>query len=309
MLVGHHRFTAFTGPLHRPQKLAGRPQRQAVLDVLPALGPEAAANVARDHPHLALGHLEDVLRQHVAHPVGVLNVGIERHAVLAGIVDAERTARLHVLGVHARDLIAPLDDPGRPLDRLVGGSLVAALDEVGNVVGTVVPYRGRPRLHRVGGRGDGLQRFVVDVDKLGRVLGLGQGLGDHHRHRITDIAHAIGHQRRPLRRVHRLPVGTLARHVRLGHAETVGHDVVAGIDRENAGRPTRRLNVDRLHQGMRVRRAHEHGVGLPRQVNVVDVASLAAQQAWVLEPQHGLADSILAHDVLILRNGSISIPV
>ena len=88
VLVGHHRLAALAGPLDRAQQLARRPQRQPMLDILPALGAEATADVARDHPHLALGHLEDVLRQHVAHAMGILHVGVERHAVLAGIVDA-----------------------------------------------------------------------------------------------------------------------------------------------------------------------------------------------------------------------------
>ena len=101
VLVGHHRLAAFACPFDRPQQLARRPQGQAVLDVLPALGAEAAADILRDHPHLALGHLEHALRQHVAHAMGVLHVGIEDHAILALVVGAERAARLHVLGVHA----------------------------------------------------------------------------------------------------------------------------------------------------------------------------------------------------------------
>ena len=267
-----------------------------MLDILPALGAEAAADVARDHPHLALGHLEDVLRQHVAHAVGILHVGIEGHAILARIVGAERAARLHVLGVHPRDHIAPLDDPGGALDRLVGGGLVAALDEVGNVVGAVVPHRGRAGLHRVGGRGHRGQRLVVDIDQLGRVLGLGQRVGDHHRHRIADIAHPVGDQRRPLRGIHRLTVGPLARHVGLGHAEPVGHDVVAGVDRQHARRLPGLLDVDRTDIRVGVRRPHEDRVGLAVQVDVADVAPLPAQQARILEPQDRLTDTVLAHD-------------
>ena len=267
-----------------------------MLDILPALGAEAAADVARDHPHLALGHLEDVLRQHVAHAMGILHVGIEGHAILARIVGAERAARLHVLGVHPRDHVAPLDDPGGALDRLVGGGLVAALDEVGDVVGAVVPHRGRAGLHRVGGRGHRGQRLVVDTDQLGRVLGLGQRVGDHHRHRIADIAHPVGDQRRPLRGVHRLTVGALARHVGLGHAEPVGHDVVAGVDRQHARRLPGRLDVDRPDIGVGVRRPHEDRVGLAVQVDVIDVAPLPAQQARILEPQDRLTDTVLAHD-------------
>jgi hypothetical protein len=47
-----------------------------------------------------------------------------------------------------------------------------------------------------------------------------------------------------------------------------------------------------------VRGAHEYGVGLPRKVHIIDEAALPAQQARVLETQHRLADSILAHEAL-----------
>ncbi len=231
-----------------------------MFDILPALGAEAAADILGDHPHLALGDLEDVLRQHVAHAMGILHVGIKRDAILALVVDAERAARLHVLGMHARDDVAPLNHLGGRLDRLVGRGLVAAFDVVGNVVGTVVPHRGRAGLHRVLGRRHRPQRLVVDGHQLGRVLGLGQRVGDHHHHRIADITHAVGDQWRPLRGVHRLPVGPLARHVGLGHAEPVGLHVVAGQDRDHAGRLLRRLDVDRADLRVGVRRAHEHGV-------------------------------------------------
>ena len=79
--------------------------------------------------------------QRVAHAMRVLDVGVERVAVLAGIVDAERAARLHVLGVDPGDDVAargPRDPPG---ERGVGGRLVAGLEDVGDVVGALVPDR------------------------------------------------------------------------------------------------------------------------------------------------------------------------
>ena len=38
---------------------------------------------------------------------------------------------------------------------------------------------------------------VVDLDQLGGVLGLLEGLGHHQRHRIADMAHAALGQHRP----------------------------------------------------------------------------------------------------------------
>ena len=268
-----------------------------MLDILPALGPEAAADVTCDHPHLALGYLEDVLRQHVAHAMGILHVGVERHAVLALVIDAKRAARLHVLGMHARDDVAALDDLGGALDRLFGRGLVPALDEVGHVVRAIVPDGGCTGLHGVLGQGHGGDRLIVDLDQLGCVLGFRQCVGNHHRHRIADVAHAVDDQRRPLRSVHRLTVGSLPRHVGLGHAEPVGNHVVAGEDGDHARRRGRGLRIDGPDLRVGVRRAHEHGVGLPREVHVVDEAALSAQQPRVLETQYRLADSILAHEL------------
>src|SRR5215831_4019595 len=81
-----------------------------MLDVLPPLGAETAADIIGDHAHAALRNLEHVLGQHIAYAMGILAVGVERVALLAWVVVPERPTRLHELGMHARDdVTAPQD--------------------------------------------------------------------------------------------------------------------------------------------------------------------------------------------------------
>ena len=239
VFVGEDHLGAFAAPLHRPFDLARRPQRQPVLDILPALGAEAAADVAAHHAHLALRHLEHHVGEHVAHAVRIVHVGVQRVAVFRRIVGADRAARLHVLRMDARDHIAPFDDMGGLGECRLGRRAVAALGGVRDVVRIVVPHARRIRFRRFGDRRHRRQRLVVHDDEFGRVLRLRQRLGDHHRHRIADIACAIDDQRGTLRREHRRAVALLARHRRLRHGDAVVRVVGAGVDRDHAGRALR----------------------------------------------------------------------
>ena len=88
VLVGGDGLAALARPLDGPADLLGGPEHEAVLGVLPALGAEAAADVARDHPDAVLGDLEDIGGERVPHPMGILHVGVERVALLARVPDA-----------------------------------------------------------------------------------------------------------------------------------------------------------------------------------------------------------------------------
>ena len=54
VLVGEQRFAALAAPFDRAAELARREQGQAMLDILPALGAEAAADIAGDDADLGL---------------------------------------------------------------------------------------------------------------------------------------------------------------------------------------------------------------------------------------------------------------
>src|SRR5262249_61168584 len=120
-------------PLHGPPELLGRPQNEAVLGILPALRAEAAADVVGDHPDAVLWDLEDVSGQRVADAMRILHVGMERVPALALVPDPERAARLHVLGMDARDDVTPGDHAVGAGERGVGGRAVAGLEEIRDV--------------------------------------------------------------------------------------------------------------------------------------------------------------------------------
>ena len=182
-------------------------------------------------------------------------------------------------------------------ERRLGRLTVAALGGVRNVVRVLVPNARCVRLRRIGDRCHRRQRLIVHGDKFGSILGLRQCFGDHHRHRIADIARAIDHQRGTLRCEHRRAVALLARHRRLRHRNAVVRVVGAGVNRDHARRARCIRGIDRADQRVRVGRANEHAPGLPMQRLVVLVASLAGEQAHVLDATDRLADAELHRGV------------
>ena len=299
VLVGGNRLAPLAHPLDRAAELARGPQHQAVLGILPALGPERAADVAGDDADPMLGDLQDVGRERGADAVRVLDVGVERVAILAAIVDAERAPRLHVLGVDARDDVAAADDPRRLRERGVGRRLVARLEEIRDVVRALVPHRGAARLGRRGGRRHGRQRLVVDAHEIGGVLRLSARLGDHHRDRVTDVACAVWRQPSLRRGEHGRAVRALPLQRHRHRAEAVAGHVRPGEDGEHAGRAQRRRGVDPADARVRVHRADDHRVGLARQIDVGVEAAFAANEADVLEALDALPDPELAHAALV----------
>ena len=92
--VGEEALAALGGPLHRPADPLRRQQADALLGVDEDLGAEAAADVRRDDAQLVLGRDADERRDHQARDVRVLAGGVEREAVGAAVVLADRGARL-----------------------------------------------------------------------------------------------------------------------------------------------------------------------------------------------------------------------
>src|SRR6266404_7248674 len=70
--------------------------------ILPTLGSEAAAYVARHHSEVMRRLPENSTGQNVPHPMRILNVRVKRISVLFGVIVANCPARLHVLSVDAR---------------------------------------------------------------------------------------------------------------------------------------------------------------------------------------------------------------
>ncbi len=143
-----------------------------------------------------------------------------------------------------------------------------AREGVGDLRGMAVAHLARDVPGRVGpherrARGDGRarvrhrrQRFVANVDRLGRVACLVHRLRDDRRHRLADVAHGA-HRERVVRRCRgRRAIRTLevrGRHQR-PHART--HEVLAGQDRDDPRHRCGGLRVDRRDDArVRMRRA------------------------------------------------------
>ena len=122
--VGEEGFRAVGNPFHRPADLACDAQSaDDLLGIDEDLRAEAAADIGRDHAQLVLGRHADEGRDHEPRHMRVLRRVPEREAVGAGIVFADRGARLDrvrhqavVDDVELGDVLGRLE---RGLDRLL----------------------------------------------------------------------------------------------------------------------------------------------------------------------------------------------
>ena len=130
------------------------------------------------------------------------------------------------------------------------------------------------------------QRLPIDGHQLGRVLRLGPAVGDDHRDGLALPDGAVRGQQ-PLRR------GTMARPMQCDADERLAArvDVARDQHRGDARRLLCRFDVDRNDFCVRVRTAHKAGVQHPRQLDVVDVAAMAAEQPFQLPPRDARADA------------------
>src|SRR2546430_9868616 len=83
---------------------------------------------------------------------------------------------------------------------------------------------------------------------------------------------------------------------RRDRADAVGDEVASGENAEDARDRRRALDVDRDHVGVRVRRAHERGVGLARRIAVFGVAAPPGQQPEILTALDRRTDAEAGHD-------------
>ena len=226
--VGQERFRARRGPLHRPADQLGGQQHQRDLVVDRRLHAEAAADVAGDHAHLHLRHLEHGLGELAAERMRALQRGVDGVAAVGRIVVAERAARLHGGGGDAVDHEVMLDHVGGLGERRIGLGLVAGGVDERDVVLAVVEHQRRAGRGGLGGRHHRRQRLVVDLDQLGGVGRLVPGLRHHERHVVADPAHPVLDQRRVLRPVHRRAVAPLHAAGDRQVAEAGGRPVGAG---------------------------------------------------------------------------------
>ncbi len=161
-----------------------------------------------------------------------------------------------------------------------GRGLVSNLDIDAEIIRRIIPQARGARLHRVGSPNYRGQRLIGDLEQLGCILGLIDGLGHDHSDGLADKAGLIGRHRVVAGR-DRLEASNPHRHVGSAHEactvwdrpEPIGEIVLAGEDREYARRCERCGFVDRCNMRMGVGRAHDRGMHHPRQMDIVGEAA------------------------------------
>src|SRR3546814_2609764 len=99
--VGGEALGALVRPLHRRAHFLRRPGADRLLGIAEDLGAEAAADVRRDDPQLVFAEAEHESAEDQLQQVRVLAGRVERVAVGAAVVLADRGARLHGVGDQA----------------------------------------------------------------------------------------------------------------------------------------------------------------------------------------------------------------
>ena len=283
--VGEEGLGALAGPLHRPAEQARRPRRHRVLGVEERLHAEAAADVGREDAHLGSVDLERT-GQDVGEQPAALRAGVQRDRARGGIEVGDRRARLdRVRDQPVVDHAQP-GDVGRLGERGVDGGAIAVLPVERQIVGHVVVHQWLAGLGCGFGIGHRGQRFVVDRDQLGRVLGLARGLGDHERDIVADMAYPIDAQ-------HRTQPVLALRAVTIFHGDAARQGVAAGRrvfragdHRQHPGRSLRRVDLDGLDPGMGLRRTHDGNVCLAVEIDIVGIAPGARDETLILDPAH-----------------------
>ena len=284
MRVGLERFAALGGPLDRTADAARRPGDHRLFVVAEDLAAEAAAHVGGDDAQLVLGNAQHEGRQDQAQHVRVLRRRPQRVVARALVVFRRRGARLHGVGDQAIVDDVDLGDVRGLGEGGVDIGLHADFPVIDQVARRLRVDLGCALVECLGEIDVGCLHVVVDLDRLGGVLGLVMAVGHDHRHRVADIAHGVDRHHRMRRRLVRLAVLVLD-HPAADQAADLGvGDVLAGEDRDHARHRLGGRGVDALDLGVSVRRAHEVRVGRACERQVVDIAARAGEEAMIFLP-------------------------
>ena len=195
---------------------------------------------------------------------------MKRVAPSRRVVFTERGARLERGGGDAADMEFHADDMVGAGERRIGGLRIAKPRVDQDVVRDLVPDRGCARYQRRLGVHHPGQLRVIDIDRLGRVERLAEAFGDHHRHRLADMAHLVRSQQ-PMRADEYLAAARRGQfHVVTGRRYRLVRDgfqpggaaILAAIGAEHARHGARPAEHDAVDTRMRIGRAHHDGIDL-----------------------------------------------
>ena len=284
--VGDEGLRARRLPVHRPAELLGGHQHRDVFGIDRGLHAEGAAHVLGDHPQFLVRHAHDRGRL-AAQGVGALRAGVQRIAIACRVVVAGGAARLHrrhhqaLMGDgHARDMRRLVDDV---VDRALVLRVLGPSRPVDDEIARRLRMKLRVRLHGGVEIDHRRQLLVFHLHLLGGVQRLGGGFRHHHGDRIADMHRPSRRERRAERHHHLGAAAADDGRVARDAADAGRLDVLAREHRQHALGGARGVRLHRDDAGVRVRRAHERGIGLVRQPRVVDETAGAADERVVLD--------------------------
>ena len=293
--VGHEGLGALGGPLHRSSDALRRPGDDDLLGVVEDLRAEAAAHVGRDHPELVLRDAHHERTHEQPDHVGILAARVERVAVVARVVLADRRARLDRVRHQPVLNDVELHHVCRLVERGLRRGLVAELPVVADVARHVVEDERRTVRRRRGDARHGGKRLVLHLDQGGRGLRLRLGLRDDDGDLISDVADSIHDERGVGRLVHRRAVSAVDLPAARESVDAVLGHLLAGQDGDHARSALGLRGVDASDRGVRLGGPYDIRMRLPRAVDVVRVPTLSGQEAAVfLAPKRG-ADPGVGH--------------
>ena len=295
--VGNEALGALAGPLDRAAQAAGGVKHQDMLGIKEEPRAEPTPHVGRDHAEPLRRQLKDMLGQDAPEHVDALRVRGQRELSAIRAVVPEGRARLH--GVHHDTVVDQLEagHVGGLLERGGGRGRIAHFPVERDVVLCVRPDLRRSGVTGGGQRDHGGQFLVIHVDQLRGVARLGEGIGNHHRHRLAHVAGPVQRQDGARRHHGWAPVLVFARCGAGQGPDPVGGQVGAAVDGEDPRRVARRGGVDAAQRRVGEGAADHHGMGLTRQVDIVAVAASAGEEAFVLHPVQTLTDAESRHGV------------
>ena len=209
----------------------------------------------------------------------------QRQVIALGVVFGDRGARFHEVGDDARIDDRYFGDRMRLGKGGLGCLLVADRHVEQHVAGLVGPDLRRALLDGVDEADHRGQRRPFDVDRLDRVAGLVDGIGDHEGHGVADMAHLVLGEDR----VWRAGEG-IGFQVEQARQIAEIADLGRGQNQRHARHPAGLGDVDGEFR-MRMRRAQHQRVHRRLWRMVVGVAALAANQRVVFLAENALTDA------------------
>ena len=301
--VGDEGLCPVAGPFDRAPQHLRRHRDDGFLGIVIDLGAEAAADIRRIDPQLVLRDRQHERAHQEPDHVRILAGGVERVVAVGGVVVANGAAGLHrvrrdaVVHEFQRRYVRGIGE--RRIDfRLVAqGPVVADIARRFLVHHRAAAGDGGLHVHR------GRQFAVVDHDGFRRLVRRGLALSDDHGDRVAHVADLAFRQDRMLRLCHGRAI--LVVHQPAAGQAAIGLEVGGGHHLDHARHRHGRADVDGVDRGVSVGAAHDGGVGLARQDDVVHILAAALDKAEILAPQNAGADAgsgnAVIHDCLSRR--------